>query len=332
MSTLRLSLRHADLLQTPCALLFLKHIQGSISAPEAAIDAATSGELRALLSRHELEDHEVLEANLPNGPARAYVVNFHAADLPFSYRSVDRYARTILQVSASAGAATVATAVHGPGAGLDASEALEVMLLALASELRTHPELAAGPDILLVEKDRAVFERLQDRLKYLATRGLVTFDGGFCVVRPAASEAGAGETRRVEQLALRHIFVAMPYDKLFNNVYYFGMKQPIELRGRKCERVDQEAFTGDVVDRIKTRIRDCALVIADITGNNPNVFFEVGFAEGLGKEVVLLSQAQDTPFDLKTRKQIRYDPQDILTLAETLSTQLDASLGAARKG
>src|SRR5689334_14221040 len=134
MSTLRITLRHANLLQTPCALLFIKHIQGTLSAPEAALDAATGGELRRLYSQHEREDHEVLETSLPNGPERAYIVNFHAADLPFSYRSVDRYARTILRVSAKEGVASVATAVHGPGAGLDASEALEVLVVALSSE------------------------------------------------------------------------------------------------------------------------------------------------------------------------------------------------------
>jgi hypothetical protein len=182
-------------------------------------------------------------------------------------------------------------------------------------------------EVILVEKEKEVFERLQERLKYLAMRGVVTFDGSTCFINPSTAQTTiAVEERRVQQLSLRHLFVAMPYAKKFNNVYYFGIKQPIELRGRKCERIDQDAFTGDIVDRIKTRIRGSELVIADITGNNPNVFFEVGYAEGLDKRVILLSQAQDTPFDLKTRHQIRYDPQDIFSLADALSEQLDASL------
>lgn len=332
MSSLRISLRHADLLQTPCSTLFIKHIEGSLSAPETALDAAMHGGLQTLLATHERDDHEVLDTDLPGGPRRAYIVNFHAADLPFSYRSVDRYARTILHVGSATPpgtppqAITIATAVHGPGAGLDASEAMEVMMMAFANEIHSRPELGLSTQIVLVEKQREVFERLQDRLKYLVTKGVVTFDGSSFIVKPAGASTGTVEAHRVKQLSLRHIFVAMPYDKAFENVYYFGIKQPIENRGRKCERVDQEAFSGDIVERITTRIRGCELVIADISGNNPNVFFEVGFAEGLGKEVILISQAQETPFDLKTRRQIRYDPKDIRAVADALNTQLEASL------
>jgi hypothetical protein len=203
-----------------------------------------------------------------------------------------------------------------------------VLVLAFANELGSRPQPGGLlGEVILVEKEKEVFERLQERLKYLAARGVVTFDGSTCFVNPSTAQTPtAVEERRVQQLSLRHLFVAMPYAKEFNNAYYFGIKQPIELRGRKCERVDQDAFTGDIVDRIKTRIRGSELVIADITGNNPNMFFEVGYAEGLGKTIILISQVQDTPFDLKTRRQIRYDPQDILLLADALSEQLDASL------
>jgi hypothetical protein len=333
MSSLKISLRHADLLQTPCSIVFMKHIEGTMSAPESALNAATHGQLQALYTQHEREDHEILDSDTPQGRVRAYVVNFHKQDLPFSYRSVDRYARTILRVAgteqpeAASTPVTVVTAIHGPGAGLDASESMETLVLAFANELGSRPQLGLLGEVILVEKEKEVFERLQERLKYLAMKGVVTFDGSTCFINPSTAQTTiAVEERRVQQLSLRHLFVAMPYAKKFNNVYYFGIKQPIELRGRKCERIDQDAFTGDIVDRIKTRIRGSELVIADITGNNPNVFFEVGYAEGLDKRVILLSQAQDTPFDLKTRHQIRYDPQDIFSLADALSEQLDASL------
>jgi hypothetical protein len=334
MSSLRISLRHADLLQTPCSIVFMKHIEGTMSAPESALNAATHGQLQAIYTQHEREDHEILDSDTPQGRVRAYVVNFHKQDLPFSYRSVDRYARTILRVAgteqseAASTPVTVVTAIHGPGAGLDASESMETLVLAFANELGSRPQLGGLlGEVILVEKEKEVFERLQERLKYLAARGVVTFDGSTCFVNPSTAQTPtAVEERRVQQLSLRHLFVAMPYAKEFNNAYYFGIKQPIELRGRKCERVDQDAFTGDIVDRIKTRIRGSELVIADITGNNPNMFFEVGYAEGLGKTIILISQVQDTPFDLKTRRQIRHDPQDILLLADALSEQLDASL------
>jgi hypothetical protein len=133
MSSLRISLRHADLLQTPCSIVFMKHIEGTMSAPESALNAATHGQLQALYTQHEREDHEILDSDTPQGRVRAYVVNFHKQDLPFSYRSVDRYARTILRVAgteqpeAASTPVTVVTAIHGPGAGLDASESMETL-------------------------------------------------------------------------------------------------------------------------------------------------------------------------------------------------------------
>jgi nucleoside 2-deoxyribosyltransferase len=127
----------------------------------------------------------------------------------------------------------------------------------------------------------------------------------------------------------KHLFIAMPYANEFNNAYYFGIKQPIEKHHRKPERVDQVAFTGDVVERVRRRISSCQLVIADITGNNPNVFYELGYADGVGKPVIVISQEQAHPFDVTTRHQIRYHPHDIMKLAEELNKHLDELIGPA---
>jgi nucleoside 2-deoxyribosyltransferase len=246
---------------------------------------------------------------------------------------VDRYARTIVRVAASgnigaiAEPMSVATAIHGPGAGLDASEAMETLLVGFASEMQRIPQPAGLGEIILVENHRDIFERLQERLRYLASKDIVRFDGGRCFINPGSDQYFASsEVERVNRLALKHLFIAMPFAKEFNNAYYFGIKQPVEQRGRKCERVDQDAFTGDIVERVKRRVSSCELVIADITGNNPNVFYELGYADGMGKPVILISQEQETPFDLKTRRQIRYKLEDILSLAEALGAQLDGLL------
>lgn len=333
MASLKLSLRHADLLQVRSTITFLKHIEGTMSGPEIALDRATHGDLTALLRVREQAEFETLEADVPGGHISAYLVNFHTKDLPFSYRSVDRYARTMLAVSSRAAteehhkAISFTTAIHGPGAGLDASEAMETLVRAFASELASNPKLDEHiREIVLVEREKEVFDRLLDRLRFLVEQHVLAFSDGAFLVTPLAAESLPDDERRVEELAKRHLFVAMPYAKAFDNVYYFGIKLPVEAMNRICERVDQDAFTGDIVDRIKTRIKGAKLVIADITGNNPNVFFEVGYAEGIGKTVILISQEQETPFDLKTRKQIRYDPQDLLALGEALKKQLAVSL------
>ena len=145
-------------------------------------------------------------------------------------------------------------------------------------------------------------------------------------MNPGLGKGSSDEEQRVNRLALKHLFVAMPFATEFDNAFYFGIKQPVERRLRKCERVDQEVFTGDIVERLKNRISSCDLVIADITGNNPNVLYELGYADGLGKPVIVISQEQETVFDLKTRRQIRYRPLDIRSLAEVLDKELSELL------
>jgi hypothetical protein len=96
---------------------------------------------------------------------------------------VDRYARTIVRVAASGNLDTsaevrsVATAIHGPGAGLDACESMETLIVGFASELRTT-SLGTLAEIILVESNRDIFERLQERLKYLASKDIVRFERG----------------------------------------------------------------------------------------------------------------------------------------------------------
>jgi hypothetical protein len=69
-------------------------------------------------------------------------------------------------------------------------------------------------------------------------------------------------------------------------------------------------------------------VIADITGANANVIYEIGYAEGNGTPIVVLSQApEDSPFDLKDLGQIAYNVQEIDAARGKLARQLEEALG-----
>ena len=329
MNDVKISLVSGNLLTTSCSMAFLKHIEGMTSTPEREADAAMDGKISAILSAREQEEF----AEIATGDAfpfqSLYIVNFHRDDLPFTYSSVEIYAKTILLLARRDRYATsVSTPIHGPGAGLDASEALECMLSAFARELQMNADFGELREIIFVEKDKDVFRRLQERVTYLVDKGeTIVRKGNYIFLKGERSvEAAESGKDRIERLAHNHLFVAMPYAKEFNNVYYFGIKGPVEQRKRKSERVDQEKFTGDIVKRVKERIKSSELVIADITGNNPNVFFEIGYAAGIGKEIVLISQKQEIPFDLRTERQITYDPQELILLVNQLGELLDAIL------
>jgi nucleoside 2-deoxyribosyltransferase len=99
----------------------------------------------------------------------------------------------------------------------------------------------------------------------------------------------------------------MPFDKAFDDVYKIGIKESCEAAGAYCERVDEQIFHERILDRIYNQIAKADVVIADMTGRNPNVFYEVGYAHALGKTTVLLtSKADDIPFDLKHFSHIVY--------------------------
>ena len=102
-------------------------------------------------------------------------------------------------------------------------------------------------------------------------------------------------------------FVLMPFDEAFTDVYKIGIKESCEAAGAYCERVDEQIFNERILDRIYNQIAKADLIIADMTGRNPNVFYEVGYAHALGKTTILLtSKADDIPFDLKHFSHIVY--------------------------
>ena len=87
-----------------------------------------------------------------------------------------------------------------------------------------------------------------------------------------------------------------------------------------CENIGQSAgATFDIVKKLLDRIKSCDFCIADLTGSNLNVFYEVGFAMALEKPVILLTQDLETvPFDLRGLKTIQYERAALSTLEQSL--------------
>lgn len=94
------------------------------------------------------------------------------------------------------------------------------------------------------------------------------------------------------------------YDELYNEV----IKPVCESQGVKVIRVDESSRNGSIIDEIRSEIMSSTFVIADITPDNPNVYYEVGFAHGIQKKVILLcnDQRERLPFDLVDSRTIFY--------------------------
>ena len=119
------------------------------------------------------------------------------------------------------------------------------------------------------------------------------------------------------------VFVLMPFDESFRDVYQLGIKAACKEAGGYCERVDEQIFVESILERVYNQIDKADLLIADMTGRNPNVFYEVGYAHALGKRVFLLTQkADDIPFDLKHYPHIVYQGK-ITELKQELEKESD---------
>ncbi len=117
-------------------------------------------------------------------------------------------------------------------------------------------------------------------------------------------------------------FVLMPFSSSFNDLYELGIKQACRDEGWYCERVDEQNYDGPIIERIFNQIAKADVIIAVMTGQNPNVFFEVGYAYALGQRVILItSDAKEIPFDLNQYSHIVYN-DSLVELKKALGKKL----------
>jgi nucleoside 2-deoxyribosyltransferase len=101
-----------------------------------------------------------------------------------------------------------------------------------------------------------------------------------------------------------------------------GVKETAESMGIKAERVDEQIFHKEnILERIYNQIDAADFIISDMTSRNPNVFYETGYAHAKGKLCLLLtSNADDIPFDLKHHRHIIYG-NSIQNLRQSLESE-----------
>ena len=119
------------------------------------------------------------------------------------------------------------------------------------------------------------------------------------------------------------IFVLMPFKTELQNVYTRHIKKLGDELGLVVRRADQDYSAAPFMGKVWSRICGARLVIADCTERNPNVFYEIGIAHTVGKQVVLLTRSEgDIPSDIKHFDYIPYiyDPEGVQVLVEKLRT------------
>jgi len=110
-------------------------------------------------------------------------------------------------------------------------------------------------------------------------------------------------------------FVVMPFsldhsDRLWTEI----LKPAIEEAGFVAVRADEIQTAGQILEDITSSLRDAEIIVGDITGTNPNVLYEIGYAHALNKRTILLHHvekddnwAKHLPFDIRGMRILPFD-------------------------
>jgi nucleoside 2-deoxyribosyltransferase len=129
-------------------------------------------------------------------------------------------------------------------------------------------------------------------------------------------------------------FVIQPFDKgRFDKRYEQVFVPAIKAAGLEPYRVDKDVASSIPIESIERGIQDAAVCLADITTDNPNVWYELGYAYASGTPVVMVCAAvregKVYPFDIQHRTVTSYHsdaPNDFAALGKTITERLQAEL------
>lgn len=130
----------------------------------------------------------------------------------------------------------------------------------------------------------------------------------------------------------RQAFVAMWFDRQLDPVYAEGIARLEQDTGFSMLRIDMKQFNDKICDQIITEIRRSRFLIADVTRHRRAVYFEAGYAMGLGLDVIWTCREDQVKkigynFDTRQYKHIVWTtPQD---LREQLKYRILATIGKA---
>ena len=168
--------------------------------------------------------------------------------------------------------------------------------------------------------DASSSAELVEYIKYLSETGMIrvnyTISGVDCWVtipgweslQPKQKKGGTPGT----------CFIAMAFNQSLNEAYEAGIRAAVEQDcGFNAIRIDRIEHNDQVTDRIMAGIRDCQFMVADFTLQRNGVYYEAGFAKGLGRTVISCCRKDEISglhFDTKIINHIAWsDPADLRT-------------------
>ncbi len=313
----------ANVLEVECDVLILKYAQGLHGADREVVDALRRAGRDVAGISPKPRERVLVDSSGALQAARVLFVGVVPID-EFEYSEIREFTKKSIASIPSLipTARRVAMTMHGVLRGLDERESFLAQLGGIFDAALWG---TAQLRVSIVERDPGRAARLRELLSEALRR-----------VSASQNPSNTGRDSKQEQAITAgvssgtrpRVFVAMPFSKELEDVYVFGIQSPVNSAGYLCERMDMVSFTGDILDRVKSRIESAELVVADLTGANPNVYLEVGYAWGKGRPTLLLAKKAETlMFDVRGQRCIVYE--NIVDLAKRLEADL-ASLERSR--
>jgi nucleoside 2-deoxyribosyltransferase len=122
-------------------------------------------------------------------------------------------------------------------------------------------------------------------------------------------------------ISMSTAFVLMPFDNESDSVYSMLIEPALISADFEACRADTTLDQQNVMRDVIQGIESADLVIADISGLNGNVMYELGIAHGLGRPTLMITRSlEEVPFDLKSYRVIEYSTH--FEDAESLKSKL----------
>ncbi|WP_191040582.1 hypothetical protein [Spirosoma validum] len=175
-----------------------------------------------------------------------------------------------------------------------------------------------------------------DTVQLLVDDGLVEYDPQHEVYRLNRTTRkmlntflvamGSTDTKEIH-INMPSCFVIMPFSKLWSTVVYEEIiKAAIEDANLTCIRGDMIPRVGKLANNVAVQIQEVGLIVAEISENNPNVFYELGIADSLGKDVFLLydkTQEANLPADIQGAHYYAYNRSNRRQSREYIRQELE---------
>ncbi|MDH5669339.1 MAG: hypothetical protein OEY86_15140 [Nitrospira sp.] len=147
-----------------------------------------------------------------------------------------------------------------------------------------------------------------------------------------AKKSKTGTPKKSKSGTLKDIcFVIMPFGGWLDDYYQDIYCPAINAAGLEPHRADDLFSPSSIVNDIWTYTKKARLILADLSGKNPNVFYELGLAHALAKPAILVAESmEDVPFDLRPLRVLVYD-KNAPNWGKVLQVKVQAAIGEVIK-